>query len=110
MRFSRGFRIAQMRRGCNPARSLAQSVVDAQARAAAARHGKPFQLAVADLAAVTGLDFGPIAAFDATGGCNRPPRVRAGVARPRGASTASATSCSSALRPCAGPARFHPGR
>ena len=54
----------QMRRGCNPARSLAQSVVDAQARAAAARPGMPFQLAVADLAAVTGLDFGPLAAFD----------------------------------------------
>ena len=46
----------QMRRGCNPARSLAQSVVDAQARAAAARPGMPFQLA--------GLDFGPLAAFD----------------------------------------------
>jgi hypothetical protein len=31
----------QMRRGCHPARSLAQSVIDAQARAAAARPGKP---------------------------------------------------------------------
>ena len=36
----------QMRRGCNPARSLAQSVVDARARAAAARPGKPVPLAV----------------------------------------------------------------
>ena len=31
----------QMRRGCNPARSLAQSVVDAQARAAAATPARP---------------------------------------------------------------------
>ena len=31
----------QMRRGCHPARSLAQSVLDAQARAAAANPGKP---------------------------------------------------------------------
>jgi hypothetical protein len=31
----------QMRRGCHPARSLAQSVIDAQALAAAARPGKP---------------------------------------------------------------------
>ncbi len=31
----------QMRRGCHPARSLAQSVIDAQARAAAATPGKP---------------------------------------------------------------------
>ena len=31
----------QMRRGCNPARSLAQSVIDAQARAAAATPARP---------------------------------------------------------------------
>src|SRR6476661_6214765 len=31
----------QMRRGCHPARSLAQSVIDAQARALAANPGKP---------------------------------------------------------------------
>ena len=31
----------QMRRGCHPARSLAQGVLDAQARAAAAKSGKP---------------------------------------------------------------------
>ena len=31
----------QMRRGCHPARSLAQGVLDAQARAAAAHPGKP---------------------------------------------------------------------
>ena len=31
----------QLRRGCNPARSLAQSVVDAQARAAAATPARP---------------------------------------------------------------------
>ena len=31
----------QMRRGCHPARSLAQAVLDAQARAAAERPGKP---------------------------------------------------------------------
>jgi hypothetical protein len=31
----------QMRRGCSPARSLAQGVIDAQARAAAERPGKP---------------------------------------------------------------------